>query len=286
MTSWQVGDVRITRVVELETVTPYRPKSPLIAEATPDALGLIPWLTPHFVTPEGHLKLAIQALLVEAPGMRLVVDTCIGNDKPRRMTANRGLATSFLHAFAATGWTRESVDVVVCTHLHVDHVGWNTVREGGRWVPTFPRAQYLIAQRELEHWQAEHDDAEQQTILGDSIQPIFDAGLVRLVETDHVLSPEVRLKPTPGHTPGHVSVAISSRGARALITGDAIHHPCQIAHPTWSVPFDVDRDAARAMRLRLLEELADEDVLVLGTHFADPVAGHVRTDGARYRFDV
>lgn len=284
MLSWRIGEVTVTRVVELEMPVPYNPKRAFLAEATPEALAAIPWLAPHYVTPEGHLRLSIHALLVEAPGLRLVVDTCIGNDRPRSLVGGQALSTGFLQAFEATGWTRDSVDAVVCTHLHVDHVGWNTVKEGDRWVPTFPKARYLIGRREYDHWSAE-GDAEQQVILSDSIRPVFDAGLVDLVEMDHVISPEVRLVPTPGHTPGHVSVRIESAGEVGLITGDMVHHPCQMAHPEWSLPFDSDPVASAAMRRSVFESTAEQPVLVIGTHFAAPTAGHVRRDGGAFRFD-
>jgi glyoxylase-like metal-dependent hydrolase (beta-lactamase superfamily II) len=285
MLSWQVGAVTITRIVEIELPVPYSERRPFLAEATPEALRRIGWLWPDYVTPEGHLKLSIHALLVEAPGLRLVVDTCIGNDRPRAITGNQALATSFLADLEGAGWSREGVDLVVCTHLHVDHVGWNTLLENGRWVPTFPNARYLIGKSEYDYWRRE-GDADQQTILNDSIQPVFDAGLVDLVEMDHRLSPEIALIPTPGHTPGHVSVSIVSQGERALITGDSLHHPCQIAHPEWSPPFDSDRAASETTRRALLGDAADQPVLVIGTHFAAPTAGHVVRDGESYRFEA
>lgn len=284
MLSWQVGAVKITRIVEMELPVAYDERRPFLSEARPEALAETPWLYPNYVTPEGHLRLSIHALLVEAPGLRLVVDTCIGNDRPRKFMGGQPLSTPFLNRLKEAGWSREGVDAVVCTHLHVDHVGWNTMLEAGRWVPTFPKARYLIGQAEYDHWSAEGDE-EQQTILSDSIKPVFDAGLVDLVAMDHRLSDEIRLTPTPGHTPGHVSVAIESEGARALITGDAMHHPCQIAHPDWSPWFDSDQNASRVTRKALLESVADQPVLVIGTHFAAPTAGHVKRDGENYRFE-
>jgi len=284
MLSWRIGDVTVTRVVEMEIPVPYNPNRAFLKEATPEALAAIPWLAPDYVTPEGHLRLSIHALLVEAPGLRLVVDTCIGNYRPRRLVGGQSLSTGFLQAFEATGWARDSVDAVVCTHLHVDHVGWNTMREGDRWVPTFPKARYLIGRQEYDHWSADGDD-EFQVILSDSIRPVFDAGLVDLVEMDHVISPEVRLVPTPGHTPGHVSVRIESAGEVGLITGDMVHHPCQLAHPEWSSPSDSDPVASAVMRRSIFESTAEQPVLVIGTHFAAPTAGLVRRDGDAFRFE-
>ncbi len=282
MLSWKVGEVTVTRIVEMEMPVSWSEKHPFLAEATPEALRRIPWLYPHFVNGEDQMLLSIHALLVEAPGLRLVVDTCIGNDRPRAFLGGRALATPFLEHLAAAGWSRDSVDAVVCTHLHVDHVGWNTMLEDGRWVPTFPKARYLIGRRELEHWRAA-GEGEHHAILADSVQPVLDAGLAELVEMDHVISPEIRLQPTPGHTPGHVSVAIESKGERAVITGDMTHHPCQLAHPDWSPPFDSDPIAAAAMRASLFAEWADAPILVIGTHFAAPTAGRVVRDGAAFR---
>lgn len=285
MASWQVGAVKVTRVVEMQMPVRWSPETVFLKEATPDELRKLPWLYPHFVSEQDELLMSIHALLVEAPGLRLVVDTCVGNDKPRGMTGGRPLATEFLKAFEATGWTRESVDVVVCTHLHVDHVGWNTMQADGRWVPTFPNARYLFGRAEFEHWRAE-GDADTQTILDDSVQPILDAGLAEFVGLDHVISPEVRLIPTTGHTPGHVSVVIESEGQKAVITGDMSHHPCQMAHPHWSPSFDSDPVAAAETRRRMFAEWADEPTLVIGTHYAGPTAGRVRREGDAFRFEV
>jgi len=257
----------------------------MLAEATPEALRRSPWLYPHFVNDQDELLLSIHALLVEAPGLRLVVDTCIGNDKARRFLGGGALSTPFLQHLADAGWSREGVDAVVCTHLHVDHVGWNTMLQDGAWVPTFPRARYLFGRAEYAHWSAEGGE-EQQAILADSVRPILDAGLADLVELDHRLSPEVRLIPTTGHTPGHVSVMIESEGHRAVITGDMSHHPCQMAHPEWSPRFDHDPDAAATTRARMFAEWADQPILVIGTHYAGPTAGWIRRDGAAYRFEV
>jgi glyoxylase-like metal-dependent hydrolase (beta-lactamase superfamily II) len=284
MLSWQVGRVRITRIVEMELPVPAGAEN-FLPQATAAELRKSSWLYPHFVGEDDTLKLSIHALLVDAPGLRLVVDTCIGNDRPRGITGGQPLATPFLQHLAEAGWSREGVDAVVCTHLHVDHVGWNTMLVDGKWVPTFPGARYFIGRREYEHWSAE-GDAEQQTILGDSVKPIFEAGLAELVELDHVISPEIRLVPSTGHTPGHVSVMIASEGARAVITGDMTHHPCQLAHPDWSPAFDSDRTAAAVTRARLFAEWADQPILVIGTHYAAPTAGRVVRDGAAYRMEV
>jgi len=285
MLVWKVGDVTITRIVESELPVPYNAKTPFLRQATPEKLRSMPWLYPHFVTDDGQLNMSIHALLVDAPGLTLVVDTCIGNDKPRALSGGVGLETDFLKRLEAAGCRRESVNAVVCTHLHVDHVGWNTMLQNGRWVPTFPNARYLIGRQEWAHWR-NAENAEQQAVLADSVQPIFDARQAELVDMNHRLSSEVRLIPTPGHTPGHVSVAIESRGQSALITGDMLHHPCQFGHPEWSPSFDSDAVAGASMRRSVMDKVADRPVLVIGTHFAAPTAGHVKRDGKTFRFEV
>lgn len=281
MLSWQVGRVKITRIVEMDLPIP----ASFMSGATPEALRRLPWLYPHFVSADDStLYLSVHALLVEAPGLRLVVDTCVGNDRRREFTGGEALSTPFLEQLGEAGWSRDGVDAVVCTHLDVDHIGWNTMLEAGKWVPTFPRARYLIGREEYEFWKGV-DEAEQVAAMADSIEPIFDAGLVQLVEQDHVLSPEVRLTPSNGHTPGHVSVLIESEGQRAVITGDMTHHPCQMAHPDWTLA-DIDPKVAIDTRSRLFAEWADQPILVIGTHFAAPTAGHIHRDGDAFRFEV
>ena len=280
---WQIGDVTITRVVESELPVPY--KYTFLKEATPEALREMPWLYPHFVNETGAMVLSIHALLVEAPGLKLVVDTCIGNDKPRALLRNTALHTKFLEHIAEAGFPRESVNAVVCTHLHVDHVGWNTMKDGAKWVPTFPNARYLIGKTEYEHWRTA-PEGETVEIMNDSVNPIFEAGLAQTVEMDQRISPELRLIPTPGHTPGHVSVMIESRGETAVITGDMVHHPCQMGRPDWLSLFDADQRAANARRHAMFAQWADKPILVIGTQFAAPTAGHIRKDGTSYRFEA
>ncbi len=281
--SWQVGDVKITRVVESEL--PVVHKYSFLQQATPEALKEMPWLYPHFVTPEGAMMLSIHALLVDAPGMKLVVDTCIGNDKPRALLRGQKLQTQFLQHITEAGFSREKVDAVVCTHLHVDHVGWNTMLQDGKWVPTFPNARYLIGRTEYDHWR-DTQEGETVEIMSDSVEPIFDAGLAQTVEMDHRVSPEIRLIPTPGHTPGHVSVMIESKNHTAIITGDMMHHPCQVSRPDWVSEFDTDKNAGAARRNTMIREWADKPYLIIGTHFAAPTAGRIKRDGDGYRFEA
>jgi glyoxylase-like metal-dependent hydrolase (beta-lactamase superfamily II) len=216
-----------------------------------------------------------------------VVDTCIGNDKNLPMVKNWHKRTggTFLRDLADVGFPADSVDTVLCTHLHVDHVGWNTVREDGHWVPTFKNARHLWNKAEYDFWSVTEAKGFVD-IIAESVAPVFDAGLVDLVAEDHVVTDEVRLEPTPGHTPGHVSVHIRSRGEEAVITGDLTHHPGQLAHPEWRSSADADGEQAEATRRAFLERYADQPVLIIGTHYAAPTAGHIVRDGDVYRLEV
>lgn len=279
---WKIGDVMITRIAELETPTSVKF---MFDGVTKDDLMAIDWLQPHFVTAKGHMLFSIHALLIESQGRKIIVDTCLGNDKERLVDGWGMRNGSFLDDIAAAGFAREQVDAILCTHLHVDHVGWNTMLIDGKWMPTFPNAEYLFAKDEWAHWN-EHEQEEFGPVVEDSVRPVVDAGLVKLVEYEHRLTDEVWLEPTPGHTPGHVSVRISSAGQDAIITGDMTHHPCQMAHPEWAANADYDKTLAVATRRDFLARYSDRPVLVIGTHFATPTAGKIVSDGEVYRFDV
>jgi len=280
VTRWRIGAAMVTRIVEIEGPSPG---TFLFDEASPERLLQHAWLKPHFLTADGRTIGSIHAFVVESEGRTIVVDTCIGNDKPRAVKNWHMRQGHFLADFAEAGFLRDNVDTVLCTHLHVDHVGWNTMWVGDRWVPTFPNARYLFARKEWEHWSAEPAGPDRD-VQEDSVRPILDTGIADLVEMNHRITPEVQLEPTPGHTPGHVSVRITSRGEKAVITGDLMHHPVQCAEPRWASRFDVDADAARRTRRQFLEKHADRPVLVLGTHFATPTAGRIVRDGTAFRF--
>jgi glyoxylase-like metal-dependent hydrolase (beta-lactamase superfamily II) len=278
---WKIGDVAVTKIVELETTGGSRF---ILPEATPEAIREIPWLIPHFADESGRLKMSIHALIVETPTKRIIVDTCLGNDKKhRRIPTWNDRQGRFLSDLAEAGFARETFDVVLCTHLHVDHVGWNTMFVEGKWEPTFPNARYLFGRIEHEHWTRQTTREDMPHVMADSVTPIMEAGLADLVEVDHRICDEVSLVPTLGHSPGHCSVRISSRGEEALITGDFAHHPCQMARLDWASTADFDKLAAAATRRRVFADLAGKPVLVIGTHFAGPTAGRLVRDGEAYR---
>ena len=283
METWKIGDVEIHRVVDLLM---DMPTAFLFPEGQPEELiPHHPWLMPHFLHADGQtMTVSVHTFVVRSGDATIVVDTCVGNDKERDAPNWNKRTSDFLERLSERGASREAVDMVLCTHLHVDHVGWNTILENDRWVPTFPKAKYLIGREEWTFWEHEDDPFGKQA-KADSILPIVESDLVQFVETDHRLTDEVSLVPTPGHTPGHVSVLIRSRGEQAIITGDLFHHPLQFAYPGWKDIADVDGETAERTRHAFMQQYGDE-TLVMGTHFASPTAGHIVRDDDFWRFDV
>jgi glyoxylase-like metal-dependent hydrolase (beta-lactamase superfamily II) len=281
--SWQIGDVSITRLVEVIIRSPIKT---LFTDGTSE--GLEPyssWLKPNFIDDDDNLILSIHAFLIKAGGLNIVVDTCSGNGKKLPLFPEwDNLNTPFLKNMAELGFPAETIDRVLCTHLHFDHVGWNTKLVGDDWVPTFPNARYLFGKTEWEFWNEEEDyfgtGCKEQAIL-----PVLDAGLADLVESNHIINEEVSLIPTPGHTPGHVSVYVSSKGEQAIITGDMFHHPCQMAKPGLLDIGDVEHDRAEQTRVDFMKTYADGPVLILGTHFATPTSGKIVSDGEGFKFN-
>jgi glyoxylase-like metal-dependent hydrolase (beta-lactamase superfamily II) len=275
--SWDVEGVRITQVVE--HVMPFTVD--FFAEAAPTDVAAQPWLVPQFVDADGRYLMSLHTFVIEAGTHRIVVDTCTGNWKERPLIPEfHHQHRPFLVNLMAAGFAPETIDTVVCTHLHVDHVGWNTRLVGGAWIPTFPRARYLFGAADIHHW-GQSEDPLHAPAFADSVQPVIDAGLVDPVAGDTALTPDVQLTRTPGHTPGHMSVWI---GDRCVITGDVVHHPIQCRHPEWTARGDLDPDTARATRRSLLATAAATNALMLGTHFAGTGAGRVLATDDGYRF--
>jgi glyoxylase-like metal-dependent hydrolase (beta-lactamase superfamily II) len=276
-----IGKVKITKIVELETIGSTRFILPL---ASNEEIRKLPWLIPHFATEEGRLKMSIHSLVLETPSRRIVVDTGLGNDKEGRSVPTwNNRKGPFLETMTAAGFAPDSIDTVLCTHLHVDHVGWNTRLVGGKWLPTFANARYVFGNTEYEHWRDYGETPEHAAVFNDSVKPIVDAGRAELVASDHRLTDEITLIPTPGHSPGHMSLHIKSDGEQGLLTGDVAHHPCQMAHLDWSSTADFDPVQSAATRRELLSRFADTATLVIGGHFN---AGHIKRDGDAFKFIV
>ena len=264
--TWRVGDVTVTRVEDLVAPLPVGYLVTGLTDAHVDAQR--PWVDPYF-TADGDLLLSVHCFVVESSGVTIAVDTCAGAHDGRPLVGD----PTFLERLAAAVGGLDAVDMVVCTHLHFDHIGWNTVQDAdGAWRPAFPNARYLVTADELDGFVDEHD------VAATSITPLVDAGVLDRVAMDHRITPDVRLVATPGHTAGHVSVLIESGGRSALITGDATHSPIQFTHPELAAErVDHDSDRSRQTRRDLIETYADTDTLILGTHFAPPTAGVLRT---------
>ena len=281
MTHWRIGNVTVTRIVEIEVPSTG---TFLLPDATPEnVLRERDWLYPAFADETGKLRMSIHALVVESQGLRIVVDTCVGNDKTRPNPHWNQLQLPFVRDLEQAGYPRLSIDRVLCTHLHVDHVGWNTMREHDRWVATFPNATYLIGGTEWDFF-SRTEDPFLKAPVDDSVRPVMDEGRVQLVDETHRITDEVWLEATPGHTPGHLSVRIASQGQEAVITGDLMHHPIQCGHPEWEDRFDSDGAQARRTRRAFCERYADTPTLVFGTHFATPSAGRIVRAADAFRF--
>jgi glyoxylase-like metal-dependent hydrolase (beta-lactamase superfamily II) len=302
MEQWMIGDISIKKHVEMLF---WAPLNPAITQAWDggsfEEILAMAWLNPTWMNEAGEVGVGVHSFLIETPdGHRFIVDTGMGNAKKRISPMFADLDTDFLERLTAAGWPPESVDGVICTHLHIDHTGWNTNLVDGQWVPTFPNARYYFVGIEYDYWKRYAEDpnagdnyqadwardmVDGAAVFNDSVRPIADAGLMVLVEPDEAIAPGIRLIPSHGHTPGHVCVAIESNGQSAVITGDMAHSIYQIARPEWSSHLDTDMDESRVTRKRLVSEWADSGTLVLGTHFGPPTCGHVHREESGYRLD-
>lgn len=281
--------MRLPGPFDIETVADYvsrsQPPDFLLRDVRADEFAVTRTARdPRFVAAgTGNLVMSFHSFVVRTPRGILLVDTCVGNHKDRPIIPEwHQQEFPYLERLAAAGVTPEQVDVVCCTHLHGDHVGWNTRLHDGRWVPTFPNARYLMAEAEVRFWEdyhAGHPGDPYWRPWEDSVLPVMAAGLVERVASDHEIVPGIRLSPAPGHTPGNVILELNDGRRRAVLSGDVIHHPVQIERWQWSANFDADPEHARRTRRSLLEQLADTDVTLMPAHFPDPTAMRVVSEG-------
>jgi glyoxylase-like metal-dependent hydrolase (beta-lactamase superfamily II) len=284
MQELKIGDVTITSIVE--RAGPWRRPADMFpaydeAVARKHLADLDPVV---FDAASGKMNITYQTFVVRTPHHTILVDTCTGEDKgfPAPMDFDK---TPWLNGFNAAGLAFDDVDYVFCTHLHIDHCGWNTVLRDGRWVPTFPKAKYVFARKEYEAWEAAEKQGDPRgNVFRMNCRPIVEAGQALLVDDDYMLDDLVSLTPTPGHSPHHCCVNIFSRGQRASITGDMMHHALQCREPDWSTVFCTDPAQAARSRRSFLASVADTDTLVLPIHFPSPTAGRVESDGERFRY--
>jgi glyoxylase-like metal-dependent hydrolase (beta-lactamase superfamily II) len=284
-----LGGVSIDRVVEIESMALPReavlPHAPM--EAIEAAMAILP---PGTIEPGTRaMRLSFHSYLIRTRHHRILVDTCFGNDKERPYLAEANRRNGdFLARLAAFGVAPEEIDFVLCTHLHVDHVGWNTRLVDGRWVPTFPNARYVMGVKDYDHFLAGHDaaseDARRISAFADSVLPIVAAGRAVLIDGEHEIDDAIRIEPWPGHSPGHQIVHVAGDRAGGVMTGDCFHHPIQLLHPEWHTGYCVDPVWSARQRRRLLERFADTPTLIFPAHFLPPAAGRIERAGDAFRF--
>ena len=280
-----IGDVTVTSIVERDG--PWRRPEDMFPDYDPE-LGKrhIAELEPGvFDQASGKMVITYQTFVVRTPRHTILVDTCTGEDKGYAAPMDFPKAP-WLEGFRAAGLRFEDIDYVFCTHLHIDHCGWNTVLRDGRWVPTFPRAKYVFHKREYAAWEeaTRRGDNPPGNVWRFNCEPVVEAGQALLVDDDFALDDTVWLTPTPGHSPCHCCVNIRSGGARAVVTGDLFHHALQCREPQWSTIFDWDPKQAIASRRRFFGEVAGTGLLLLPIHFPAPTAGRLEGDGERFRY--
>lgn len=277
----KIGDVEVWRILEI--CAPFKTPEELFTNAGEDVRSIIEERDPGSIcAATGRLILPIQGFLLKTPSHNILVDSCVGNHKsiPGHQDWNQREGGRFMAALTAAGVATNDIDYVLCTHLHVDHIGWNTRLQDGRWVPTFPNARYLMPS---------NDEASMtlrgSVSYGESVLPILEAGQAELVEAGHMLGEHVELVPSPGHTPGHVSVLVKGGDRAALITGDALHSTAQCWHPEWHFKYDADPGLAVTSRKEILARCSETGCMVLGSHFSLPSLGYVTSgkNGFRWR---
>ena len=281
-----MGDITIHRVVEQEQ--PVFVAKEFFPSLSPELMQEnLSWLTPKFIDASGNLVLCIQSYVVKTPQHTILIDTCVGNHKerPTRPFWHQLTSDRYEKNLAAAGVGVGDIDYVMCTHLHPDHVGWNTRLDNGRWVPTFPKAKYLFADRELEFWaQKEKDNPAGFPWITDSVLPIVQAKRVELVKSDHRLNELIELIPTPGHSIDHFSVLAGKAGQDAFFTGDMIHSPIQARYPELGMFADYDSKQAGVSRRTVLERFCDTSTLMCMAHFPSPSMGRIARWGEGFRF--
>jgi glyoxylase-like metal-dependent hydrolase (beta-lactamase superfamily II) len=280
---FSVGDLTIDRIIEQETT--FFPALELFPTLTPDLLAQNrDWMRKAgAIDAEDVLILCFQSYVVRTPHHTILIDSCIGNHKPRplRPKWHQKSDDSFMGGLKTAGLSVEDIDFVMCTHLHVDHVGWNTKLENGRWVPTFPNARYVFGKTEYDYWADQHAKAEVPP-FGDSVLPVVEAKRADIVGNDFALGDHLRILPTPGHTPGHVAFTFGKAKDDAVFVGDIMHSPLQLRHPELSPRFDVDAAQAAVTRKDFLERYCDTDTLCCTAHFPSPSTGRIRRKGSGF----
>jgi glyoxylase-like metal-dependent hydrolase (beta-lactamase superfamily II) len=277
---FSVGDLTIQRIIEQEGQ--FLQAHDMLPSLTPELLAENrQWLKAAGALDDTDtFIMAFQSYVVKTPHHTILIDSCIGNDKPRPQRPKWNMKTddTYLRALNAAGVSVDDIDFVMCTHLHVDHVGWNTRLVNGRWVPTFPKARYVFAKQEFDYWSEQNAKAEVPPFV-DSVLPVVEAKRHELVGNDHQIGDHLRILPTPGHTPGHVAFTFGRGNDDAVFSGDLMHSPLQTLYPELSIKFDVDQAQAAKTRRSFLDRYCDTDTLCCPAHFPSPSVGKIRRKG-------
>jgi glyoxylase-like metal-dependent hydrolase (beta-lactamase superfamily II) len=280
-----MGDISIHRVVEQEA--PFFDALEFFPTLTPELIEENKaWLQPTFIDAAGKVVLCVQSYVVRTPHHNILIDTCVGNhkDRPGRPAWHMRTSTQYESNLAVAGLGVGDIDYVMCTHLHPDHVGWNTRLDNGRWVPTFPKAKYLFSDRELSFWSdKEKSEPDAHPWIADSVLPIVAAKRSEAVRSDHELNDLVRLIPAPGHTIDHFCVHVGKSGQDALIAGDMLHSPLQARYPELGMRADYDSAEAGRSRRRVLERFCDSPTLLCTAHFPSPSVGRIARWGDGFK---
>jgi glyoxylase-like metal-dependent hydrolase (beta-lactamase superfamily II) len=282
--TFQVGHLTVHRIVELDA--PFEPALDMLPALTPELLEENrSWLQPDSLDANDVFILCYQSYVVRTPHHTILVDSCLGNEKHRpRPEWHMKSDNRYMRALAAAGLSVNDIDFVMCTHMHGDHVGWNTQLLNGEWVPTFPHARYVFGQRELMGTKAAHH-IKANPVYADSVLPIVRAGRADLITDDFQIGDHVRILPTPGHTEGHMSICFGKERDEVVMTGDLIHVPLQTRYPELSFSRDQDPAQAAITRRAFLERYCDTPTLCCTAHFPSPSAGRVRSWGNGYRLE-
>jgi glyoxylase-like metal-dependent hydrolase (beta-lactamase superfamily II) len=282
--NFSVGDLTVHRLVEL--VAPFKPALEFLPALTPELLEENrSWLQPHSLGPGDVFNLCYQSYIVRTPHHTILVNSGLGNDKPRtRPEWHMKSDDNWMRALAAAGLTVEDVDVVMCTHLQLDHVGWNTRWVDGQWVPTFPNARYVFGRRVYAATEAAHKQTENPVYL-DSVLPIVRAGVAEFADDDYQLGDYVRAMPIPGHTEGQLAFCFGKGQDDAVVTGDLLHLPLQLRYPELSFVNDRDPVLAATTRRAFLERYCDTPTLWCTTHIPLQAVGRVKRWGEGYRLE-
>ncbi len=281
-----IGDMEIWRVVDMETVGCV--PTDTFPEASIDVIkSNYDWLYPNYIDSDNNLIMAMQSFVIKANNKIILVDGALGNDKHRHTNWADKRQSPYLDRFSEIGLNIEDVEMVLTTHMHMDHVGWFTKWSNGDWIPTFPNAKYIFVRKEYEYWKNTPENGNLDTSFGliDSIEPVMNSKQAEFVPVDYTLNDRIYFEPAPGHTPGQVMIHIKSNKKHLIMAGDIFHHPIQIAQPDWTADYyDVDTTEAEKTRIEFLNKYVDSGVIIIGAHFGNKPAGIIKKNNGKIIF--